>query len=558
MIRQQVRLGDLLIRENLISDEQLQIALNEQKASGFSKKLGEILINSGFVTNKEMSHVLSNQLNIEFVDLFGQKIDFHGLSRFSIPLLEAAQAIPFKEDEDYIYIATADPLNYDALEALERHIATKPLKIYLSFKQDVRHIFERFEIIKKTQMIVSEVKREINNEGAKGGDGESSAVMQLIGLIIKDAMLRRASDLHIEPEQRSMSVRTRVDGILQETFVFDLEIYTALASRVKLLGNLDISERRKAQDGRFSLNIAGGEYDFRLSSTPTLFGESIVMRILDQQKVLLNLYELGFQGKNLEKFSDIIHAPYGIILITGPTGSGKTTTLYAALNEVKSIENKVLTIEDPIEYQLPLVQQVQVNDRIGFGFSEALKSFLRQDPDIILVGEIRDFETLNSAAQASLTGHLVFSTLHTNDAPSAIGRMVQMGLQPYLIADALIGIVAQRLVRKICHECKIEVKPHKNLMKRIEHLVTEETKFYAGQGCPKCSNTGYIGRELISEILVVNEAIAKMVADESSKYEIARYAQEHCDFEPMIIDGLSKVTQGITTLDEVLRVTKEL
>lgn len=558
MIRQQVRLGDLLIRENLISDEQLQIALNEQKASGFSKKLGEILINSGFVTNKEMSHVLSNQLNIEFVDLFGQKIDFHGLSRFSIPLLEAAQAIPFKEDEDYIYIATADPLNYDALEALERHIATKPLKIYLSFKQDVRHIFERFEIIKKTQMIVSEVKREINNEGAKGGDGESSAVMQLIGLIIKDAILRRASDLHIEPEQRSMSVRTRVDGILQETFVFDLEIYTALASRVKLLGNLDISERRKAQDGRFSLNIAGGEYDFRLSSTPTLFGESIVMRILDQQKVLLNLYELGFQGKNLEKFSDIIHAPYGIILITGPTGSGKTTTLYAALNEVKSIENKVLTIEDPIEYQLPLVQQVQVNDRIGFGFSEALKSFLRQDPDIILVGEIRDFETLNSAAQASLTGHLVFSTLHTNDAPSAIGRMVQMGLQPYLIADALIGIVAQRLVRKICHECKIEVKPHKNLMKRIEHLVTDDTKFYAGQGCPKCSNTGYIGRELISEILVVNEAIAKMVADESSKYEIARYAQEHCDFEPMIIDGLSKVTQGITTLDEVLRVTKEL
>lgn len=558
MIRQQVRLGDLLIRENLITDEQLQIALNEQKASGFSKKLGEILINSGFVTNKEMSHVLSNQLNIEFVDLFGQKIDFHGLSRFSIPLLEAAQAIPFKEDEDYIYIATADPLNYDALEALERHIATKPLKIYLSFKQDVRHIFERFEIIKKTQMIVSEVKREINNEGAKGGDGESSAVMQLIGLIIKDAILRRASDLHIEPEQRSMSVRTRVDGILQETFVFDLEIYTALASRVKLLGNLDISERRKAQDGRFSLNIAGGEYDFRLSSTPTLFGESIVMRILDQQKVLLNLYELGFQGKNLEKFSDIIHSPYGIILITGPTGSGKTTTLYAALNEVKSIENKVLTIEDPIEYQLPLVQQVQVNERIGFGFSEALKSFLRQDPDIILVGEIRDFETLNSAAQASLTGHLVFSTLHTNDAPSAIGRMVQMGLQPYLIADALIGIVAQRLVRKICHECKIEVKPHKNLMKRIEHLVTEETKFYAGQGCPKCSNTGYIGRELISEILVVNEAIAKMVAEESSKYEISRYAQEHCDFEPMIIDGLSKVTQGITTLDEVLRVTKEL
>jgi general secretion pathway protein E/type IV pilus assembly protein PilB len=336
-----------------------------------------------------------------------------------------------------------------------------------------------------------------------------------------------------------------------------LDIYTALSSRIKLLGNLDISERRKAQDGRFSLDVAGGKYDFRLSTTPTLFGESIVMRILDQQKILLKLHELGFEDKNLEKFNEIIHAPFGIVLITGPTGSGKTTTLYAALNEVKSIENKVLTIEDPIEYQLPLVQQVQVNERVGFTFLEALKSFLRQDPDIILVGEIRDFETLNSAAQASLTGHLVFSTLHTNDSPSAIGRMVQMGLQPYLIADSLVGIVAQRLVRKICSECKVEIKPHKNLLRKVDRWITEESKFYAGKGCPKCNNTGYSGRILISEILLVNEAIAKMVSDESSKYEIARFAQEEGKFEPMIVDGLSKALRGITTLDEVLRVTKE-
>lgn len=557
MIRQQVRLGDLLISEGLISQEQLEYALQEQKNSGFSKKLGEVLVDEGMISHKEMALLLSKQLKIDFVDLFGEKIDFNSLSKFSMPLLISAKAIPFKEDEDYVYVATSDPLNFDALESLERNIATKPLKVYLSMSEDIAHIFQRLEIIKKTQTIAAEVKKEINNEGSKGGEGDASAVMQLISLIIKDAILRRASDLHIEPELRSMSVRTRVDGILQETFVFDLDIYTALNSRIKLLGNLDISERRKAQDGRFSLEVSGGKYDFRLSTTPTLFGESIVMRILDQQKILLKLHELGFEGKNLEKFDEIIHAPFGIVLITGPTGSGKTTTLYAALNEVKSIENKVLTIEDPIEYQLPLVQQVQVNERVGFGFLEALKSFLRQDPDIILVGEIRDFETLNSAAQASLTGHLVFSTLHTNDAASAIGRMIQMGLQSYLIADSLVGIVAQRLVRKICTECKSEIKPHKNLLRRVERWIGEDAKFYAGKGCSKCSNTGYFGRLLISEILVVNETIAKMVAEESSKYDIARYAQENEGFEPMIVDGLSKVLRGITTLDEILRVTKE-
>ena len=558
MIRQQVRLGDLLISEGLITPEHLEHALQQQKESGFSRKLGEVLVDEGMVSHKEMALLLSKQLKIDFVDLFGEKIDFQSLSKFSISLLTAAKAIPFKEDEDYVYIATSDPLNFDALEALERNIATKPIKVFLSLSEDIAHIFQRLEIIKKTQSIAAEVKREINNEGSKGAEGDASAVMQLINLIIKDAVLRRASDIHIEPELRSMSVRARVDGILQETFVFDLDIYTALNSRIKLLGNLDISERRKAQDGRFSLDVAGGKYDFRLSSTPTLFGESIVMRILDQQKILLKLHELGFEDRNLEKFNEIIHAPFGIVLITGPTGSGKTTTLYAALNEVKSIENKVLTIEDPIEYQLPLVQQVQVNERVGFSFLEALKSFLRQDPDIILVGEIRDFETLNSAAQASLTGHLVFSTLHTNDAPSAIGRMVQMGLQSYLIADSLVGIVAQRLVRKICNECKTEMKPHKNLLRRVERWITEDSKFYAGKGCPKCNNTGYSGRILISEILMVNETIAKMVADEASKYEISRYAQEHEGFEPMVIDGLSKALRGITTLEEVLRVTKEL
>ena len=330
------------------------------------------------------------------------------------------------------------------------------------------------------------------------------------------------------------------------------------SSDLKILGELDISEKRKAQDGRFSLNIGGGTYDLRLSTTPTLYGESVVMRILDQQKILLKLEDLGFVDENLDKFSDVIHSPYGVVLITGPTGSGKTTTLYAALNEIKSIQNKVLTIEDPIEYQLPLVQQVQVNEKVGFTFFSALKSFLRQDPDIIMVGEIRDEETLNAAAQASLTGHLVFSTLHTNNAASAISRMAQMGLENYLIADSVLAIVAQRLVRTICEECKHEVKPTKNILSKIENYISPEIIFYKGKGCSKCDLSGYAGRVLISEILVVNEEISKMIATGATNFDIAHYAQEHTSFKPMIIDGIKKAAQGIKSLDEVLRVAKDI
>lgn len=556
MIRQQVRLGDLLIQEHLITEEQLFHALKLQKNSNFEKKLGEVLIDEGLVSHKEVAVVLSKQLNLDFVDLYGEQLNFNSLKKYNLPRMQAAQAIPFKEDEEFLHVATSDPLNYDALEALEHTIVTKPLKLYIALKDDIGHFFGRLEIANKTQSIALEVKKEMQSQGLKTED-ESSAIMKLIFLIIQDAILRGSSDIHIEPDVKHMSVRVRVDGILVETFVFDLEVYNALSSRIKLLGNLDISERRKAQDGRFGLKVSGGNYDFRLSTTPTMFGESIVMRILDQQKILLKLHQLGFENRNLEIFDKVIQSPFGIVLITGPTGSGKTTTLYAALNEVKSLENKVMTIEDPIEYQLPLVQQVQINEKIGFSFFEALRSFLRQDPDIILVGEIRDLETLNAAAQASLTGHLVFSTLHTNDAPSAIGRMVQMGLQPYLIADSMVAIVAQRLVRKICVHCKTEKKPHKNILKRLENFIPENAKFYVGKGCIKCSNTGYSGRILISEILQISEDIAKMIALGESKYAIAKYAKEKEGFEPMILDGIHKALSGTTTLEEVLRVTKE-
>jgi len=557
MIRKNIRLGDLLVQEGVISTKQLKHALFVQKELNFSKKLGEVLIEEGYVTGKELLKILSKQLGIEFIDIYGKKIDFDSLSTYPLKLLSAASAIPFKEDDEYVYIATSTPLNYDELEALENFIAIKPIKLFVALDEDIKQIFKRIEVMQKTKLIAEDVKKELKSEGLKK-EGKESSVMRLIQTIVEEAIERRASDIHIEPDEHEMIVRARIDGVLLELFVFDLDLYVALSSRIKLLGGLDISEKRVPQDGRFSVKVKGRVYDFRLSTTPTLFGESIVMRILDRDKVLLKLEELGFENKNLEKFNHLIQAPYGIVLVTGPTGSGKTTTLYAALNEIKSIDNKVMTIEDPIEYRLPLVQQVQVNEKIGFNFATALKSFLRQDPDIILVGEIRDKETLNAATQASLTGHLVFSTLHTNDAPSAIGRMVQMGLEAYLIADAIVGIVAQRLVRTICSNCKTSARLSLKLQLRVKKYIPENAKFYAGKGCPKCNFTGYQGRTMISEILVINKTISKLIADNATKFDIYKVAVESNNFQPMIIDGINKALNGVTTVEEVLRVVKDI
>jgi len=555
MIRQKVRLGDLLIEEGLLSQEQLEYALRLQKESNFSKKLGQILVEEGFVTQKELLKALSKQLGYEFIDLYGERIDFDKLARYPLQILKNAKAVPFDEDEDYIYVATSDPLNYEALDIVERTLM-KPLKIYLALDDEIEAIFHRLTILEDTRYIIEEVKKELHTEGLKK-EGEESAVMRLIHLIIKDSILRRASDIHIEPDEKKAVVRARIDGVLQETFVLDMEVYNALNTRIKLLGGLDISEKRKPQDGRFSLTVEQRLYDFRLSSAPTIYGESLVMRILDSQKALLRLEELGFEDENLENFDRMIHFPYGIVLITGPTGSGKTTTLYAALNEIKGIHNKVMTVEDPVEYRLPLVQQVQVNEKAGLTFAVAVKSFLRQDPDVILVGEIRDSETLNAAAQASLTGHLVFATLHTNDAPGAISRFAQMGLAPYMIADAMVGVVAQRLVRKICPYCKKETRLPPQIYKLVQKYLPQEYTLFKGLGCSKCDFTGYYGRTMIAEVLVIDEDIAKLISEGATKFEIYEYALNHKGFKPMIYDGVKKALKGITTIEEVLRVTKE-
>ncbi len=555
MIKKNIRIGDILIDKGFINQDQLMLALKEQKKSNFAKKLGQYFIDEGYVSQRAFAEILAEQLDLEFIDLYGVEVDFNLMTKYSAKLLKGAQAIPFLEDDEFIHVAVVDPLDYESIELLERNIATKPIKLYISLKNDVNHIFERFEIISITKLIVDNIKREIATNNYKA-DSEQSSIMQLVEQIVKSAIKNNASDIHIEPSAFNVSVRSRIDGILRENFVFDKEIYNALSSRIKILGNLDISEKRKSQDGRFSMTINDNRYDFRLSTAPTMFGESVVMRILDQQKILLKLRDLGMEESNIKTFEEILKLPYGIIFVTGPTGSGKTTTLYAALNEIKSIENKMITIEDPIEYQLPLAQQIQINEKIDYSFAQALRSILRQDPDIIMVGEVRDSETLNIAVQASLTGHLVFTTLHTNDAPSAITRMIQMNLEPYLIADSLVGVMAQRLVRKICPYCKKEHNPPKKMIEKVEKYLPKEYQFYQGEGCMRCGFSGYSGRTMISEILKISETISHLISINMNKYEIARKAEENDGFEPMLIDGLKKATNGLTTLEEVLRVAK--
>ncbi len=555
MIRHKIRIGDILVEKGFLTQEQLLECLAEQKESNFSKKLGEIIVQRGYIEEKEFIEILAEQLNLEFVDLYGVNVDFALMSRFSLSMLRNANAVLFKEDEDFVHVAVSDPLNYEAIELLEKNIATKPIKLYVALKNDILYVFDRLEIISVTKSLVDNIKKEISS-GMYKTESEQSSVMQLIELIIRNATKNNASDIHIEPSGFNVSVRSRVDGVLRESFVFDLDVYNALASRIKILGNLDISEKRRSQDGRFSMTIDNNKYDFRLSTAPTMFGESIVMRILDSNKILLKLKDLGMEEKNLKLFNDILNSPYGIIFVTGPTGSGKTTTLYAALNEIKSIENKMITIEDPIEYQLPLAQQIQISERIDYDFADALKSILRQDPDIIMVGEIRDEETLNIAVQASLTGHLVFTTLHTNDAPSAITRMIQMNLEPYLISDSLIGVIAQRLVRTICPSCKETFSPPLKAVEKVKDYLPENYQFYKGRGCVKCNFSGYKGRTMICEIMKVTETVSHMISINMNKYEILRKAEEEGDFEPMIIDGVAKALKGLTTLEEVLRVAK--
>ena len=545
-------LGDVLIDENIFSLDDLMILLVEMYKGGIVDLEG---ISSEFpVGTDDFLKVFAKSLNYEYMDLDGIDIDYRMASRAPLAQLKKYRALPIKEDEINVYIALKDPIDINAHEGVQRIYNRKLIKIVIADPTQVEKYLNKMELGESIKGLIGDIRKELSSNAANNPQ-ESSGILKLIEIILKTAILARASDIHIEPTENNCIVRSRIDGMLSETFMFDKDIYPPLASRMKLLSNMDIAEKRKPQDGRFSATILGKEYDFRISTLPIMFGESIVLRILDKSKVMIKLENLGMHPQNFEKFAKAMRVPYGVIFVTGPTGSGKTTTLYAALNAIKSIETKIITVEDPVEYQLNLTQQTQVNEKANLTFASALRSILRQDPDIIMIGEVRDQETLRIAIQAALTGHLVFSTLHTNDSVSAIARIIDMGIEPYLISGALVAIEAQRLVRKLCPHCKTKINLPKTIFDDIKQHLPETYQFYRNVGCEKCAQTGYMGREMLSEILTISEKIASMVAQGASKEAIHAQAYEE-GFIDMYKDGILRAAAGITTMDEILRVAK--
>jgi len=544
-----------ILNHNLISDSKLVNEIARKLREG---KLSLDDIEESIPTElyEKVLKQYAKLSGIEFIDLDTYGIDVKLTSKISSSQLKKIKAIPIKESDLSILVAVSDPLDIGAQDAIQRLFPKKPIKIALASRNQIETYLNKLELNENIKEYINEIRKDLQHGvGDKEDIEESSAVLKLIEAILKTAILSRASDIHIEPTETNCVVRNRIDGILTEKFIFDRDIYAPLSSRLKLLANLDIAEKRKPQDGRFSETIMGKEYDFRISTLPIVTGESIVMRILDKTKAMIPLEEAGMSKHNFEIFTKALRTPYGIILVTGPTGSGKSTTLYGALNMLRSVEKKIITVEDPVEYQINLVQQAQVNPKIGFTFASALRSILRQDPDIIMVGEIRDEETIRIAVQAALTGHLVLSTLHTNDAISAINRMIDMGIEPYLVSGALIAIEAQRLVRKICPHCISEVELEPQIYQEIKEFLPQNYRFFKGKGCKHCEFSGYSGREMICEVLKVDDEIQRMIAREEPKEKIQEVAVKK-GFRTMLEDGISKALEGSTTIEEVLRVTR--
>ncbi len=506
-------------------------------------------------------------MNVQLSSLkdWGPIEPFEGLS---IRFLKENRCLPLKREDDQVLLAMADPSDQEAYQALEVALGARVSPVAAGEEE----ILEFIEAVYRPGSAMSRLVGDLEPEEMDLASEETSEIghlrdmareapiIQLVNLLVLRAIQMGASDIHLEPYEDSFRVRYRRDGLLYEAESPPKGLQAAVLSRLKIMARLDIAERRLPQDGRFRLKVQGHDIDFRVSTLPTLLGESMVIRILDREKVILDLHRLGFPPRELLQFDELIHKPYGMILVTGPTGSGKTTTLYAALERINSPDKKIITIEDPVEYRLAGVTQMQVKSSIGLSFARALRHIVRQDPDVVLVGEIRDRETAEIAIHAALTGHLVFSTLHTNDAAGAITRLLEMGIEDFLLASAVLGIQAQRLVRLICPECRVPLPagaaPEDLALGRNGLLAEEPEHRFIGQGCPACAGTGYQGRTGIYELLLVDEGIRQLILQRAEASALRQMAVSH-GMQTMAEDGWNKVEQGLTTTQEVLRVTQE-
>lgn len=543
------RLGDLLVETGMLTAEQLQAALAE-KADG--QKLGDALLQQGLITEQQLIEVLEFQLGIPHISLYRYPFDTKLFTLVPKELATRKLVIPLKKEGDKLFVAMADPMDFFTVDDLRLSTGFQ-VETAIATKDDILRAInkyydsnEGFEEFMELNAPVETIKEEVLTEA-------DSPIIRLVNQLLSGASTLKASDIHIDPQETRIVVRYRVDGILRVQRVLPKHMQNVLIARIKIMANLDITENRIPQDGRIKVNIDFHPVDLRVSTMPTVFGEKVVMRILDMGSTLNDIEKLGFNKQNVDRFLKMITKPNGIVLITGPTGSGKSSTLYATLNKLNSEEVNIITIEDPVEYQLEGINQIQVNQNVGMTFAAGLRSILRQDPDIIMVGEIRDKETVEVSVRASLTGHLVLSTIHTNDALSSVTRMLDMGVEPFLVASSLSGVVAQRLVRKVCRDCAKAQEPTKREIDIFAKRGIQIDTVWKGSGCSSCNMTGYRGRIAIHEVLDINEELRKAIMNEEPVTVLREIAVKN-ETIFLIDDGLLKVKQGLTTTEEVLRV----
>ncbi|MEE4245304.1 MAG: ATPase, T2SS/T4P/T4SS family [Kangiellaceae bacterium] len=560
MLRKKIRLGDLLVEAGVIAENQLMDALKQQKSTG--QKLGATLINLGYVGEEQLLKFLAQQLEIDYIDLPNFKINESAVSALSEIQARRFRTLVLDNKNDSYLIAMADPTDLNRYDQIQ-NILQRPAKVAVAKESDIiRNIDLFYRKTSEISSLAEELQDELGSEEfelptlADANDSDQAPVAKLLQSVFEEAVQLQASDIHIEPDQDVLRIRLRVDGSLQEQVMKEKRIAPALVLRLKLMCGLDISEKRKPQDGRFNIKVRGHNVDVRLSTMPVQFGESVVMRLLDQTSGIMRLDEIGMSDQILKSFRQLLRSQHGMVLVTGPTGSGKTTTLYSALSELNAPHKKIITIEDPVEYYLSRVNQVQVNTKIGLTFAKVLRTVLRQDPDIVLVGEMRDQETAEIGLRAAMTGHLVLSTLHTNDSISSALRLADMGAESYLVASALRGIVAQRLVKRVCRHCAVDHKADAQehaWLDAITDINRAEQVFKMGEGCTQCNNTGYRGRVAIHEMLVLDDVMLSALR-RNSVDEFNRAAKASPLYHSLLDSVINLAKSGVTSLEEVYRI----
>ena len=560
--RERMRLGDLLVKQQLLTEDDLQSALEKQKGSG--KKIGEILVEEGYLSDDVIARALQMQLGLHVVQLTGIAIPEEVRNLVSVDLLKKYEVIPFELDAynaNILHLAMSDPMDMAAIDDLSI-VTNLQIEPYIATSREIQAAIDRFygsaETLNAARRFTQEraMLRGLSAEDDLEDSVSDAPIVQLVRSLFEQAIRQRASDIHIEALENHVRVRYRIDGALFEKMMYDNSLLPAISTRIKIMGGMDISEKRKPQDGRMTVMVDRQEYDIRVSSIPTVHGEKLVLRISSKLGLTRNKMELGFTPEEMKRFDHMLAHPFGIIFVTGPTGSGKSTTLYTALSQLNKESVNIVTVEDPVEADIEGINQIQVNPKVNLTFASALRSILRQDPDIIMIGEIRDPETASIAVQASITGHLVVSTLHTNNAVGTLDRMADMGVERYLIADSVVGVIAQRLVRRLCPHCK-KKRPATEEEKRIMKLpLDKEQEIYEPAGCNLCNQTGYFGRTGIFEIMEVDDNLRRLISSHGTTEELMQAARES-GMQTLRENGVRAVLEGITSFEEMMKASYE-